>query len=110
MPLYRMCPDDLVIQLDAEARTIGNGDRSLDEQLVRLEDFRPPVHLSPLELEQAEIFQYRADLNARGRRDWAARIVRGHFDAVRFGHCGDTRELEQASAVFDVGHDHVDGM
>src|SRR5688572_17336767 len=56
--LYGMRLDDLVIQLDAEARAIGNGDRSLHEELMRLEDFRPPIDFAPLELEQTEVLQH----------------------------------------------------
>ena len=102
-----MRPHDLVVQLDAEAGAIGHGDGALHEQLVRLQDFRPPVDFAPLQLEQPEVLQHGADLDARGCGDRTARIVRRHLDAVGFGHRRDARELEQAAAVFDVGHDDV---
>ena len=87
----------------------GTRDRSLHEELLRLKNFRPPIDFSPLQLEQAEVLQHGADLDARSRGDRTARIVRRHLDAVGFGHRRDAGELEQAAAVFDVGHDDVHG-
>src|SRR5687768_603879 len=94
MALHRMRLDQAVVQLDAKPGPIGNGDGPLHEQLVRLQHFGPPLYLAPLQLEEAEVLQHGAHLDARGSRDRTARVVGRHLNAVRFGHSGDACQLE----------------
>ena len=93
---------DRVIQLDAEAGAIGNCDVSIDEQLTGLQHLGPPADLAPLQLEQTKILQHGADLHARRRRNWPARVVRRDFDAIGFGHRRNARELEQADSGYNA--------
>src|SRR3977135_4355865 len=102
--------DHAVIQRNAEPCAIGEGDISLNETLWWVDDIRTPGHFSPLELEELEVRHWRANLYAGRRRDRAAWIVGGDRQAVSCRHRRDAGQLEESSAVLDVGHDHVDRM
>src|SRR5687767_10075074 len=80
--LNRMRPYDCIVQLDAESRPGRDLNRPPLEDLLRLEYVASPVDLAPLELEQPEVVEHGAHLNARGRGNGAARIVGRDGDAV----------------------------
>src|SRR5688500_19909457 len=56
--LYRMRFHDTIVQLDTEARAIGDRDRPFDEQLRRLHNFMSPVDLTPLKFEEPEVLDH----------------------------------------------------
>src|SRR5262245_20781308 len=104
-----MGANEAIIQLHTGSGAIRHGNRPVVEAFWWRQQITAPRHLAPLELENAKVAQDGRDMNTCGRRDWPARVVRGHLDAIRIGRRSDASQLEQPAAVFDVGHDDADG-
>src|ERR1043166_9635023 len=107
----RMLRADVVVQSEAESRTIGHGEtavRRLDARGMIDEIVDPRVGKIVEVLEDLVIRRRDREMHVRHRSDRSADVVRRHDERVRVGPSRETLHRQETAVVREIHLDDVD--